>query len=135
MKDQCEREVIELHQFFQEWLAGALPDNDETFGRVTETLVESFALIGPDGQLTERGPLLAGIRQSHGARPDLRMWIENFRFHRQDGNIALTTYQEWQETKAGVTARISTALFREKIGAPNDVEWLHVHETWLAKGG
>jgi hypothetical protein len=60
------------------------------------------------------------------------MWIDQFRFHQQEGKIGLTTYQEWQETAEGRTVRLSTALFREKVGTPNGLEWLHVHETWLA---
>jgi hypothetical protein len=45
--------------------------------------------------------------------------------------LALTTYEEWQEIEGKVTARVSTAVFKQKANTPNGVEWLHVHETWL----
>ena len=131
MKNRCEREIIELHQFFQDWFNGAGPNTDEQFARAAGVLAEGFVIISPDGTLTEGAPLLARIRQGHGTRPNFRIWVEDFRFHRQDGHIALTTYQEWAEIGEETTARLSTALFREKAGTPNGVEWLHVHETWL----
>ena len=46
--------------------------------------------------------------------------------------LALATYVEWQEVEGQTNSRLSTALFRGKVGTPNNVEWLHVHETWLA---
>lgn len=133
MKNRCEKEIIELHQFFQDWFSGAVPNTDEQFTRAADVLDEGFVIISPDGTLTEGAPLLAGIRQGHGTRPNFRIWVEDFRFHRQDNYIALTTYQEWAKIGEETTARISTALFREKAGNPNGVEWLHVHETWLAE--
>jgi hypothetical protein len=47
------------------------------------------------------------------------------------GDILLVTYEEWQQSGDQTTARLSTALFRDKPDAPNGLEWLHVHETWL----
>ena len=132
MEDRCKKEIIELHQFFQEWLTGALPATPEAFRRAGEVVGAGFVIIGPDGKLTERETLLARIEQGHGGRPGLRMWIDQFRFWRQEGQIALATYQEWQETAEGRTVRLSTAIFREKAGTPNGLEWLHVHETWVA---
>jgi hypothetical protein len=132
MEDRYLKEIVELHQFFQAWLTGALPATREAFNRASEVVGEDFVIISPDGQLTEREALLARIEQGHGGRPGLQMWIDQFRFHQQEGKIGLTTYQEWQETAEGRTVRLSTALFREKVGTPNGLEWLHVHETWLA---
>ncbi|MFX0092506.1 MAG: hypothetical protein ACFFBD_12150 [Candidatus Hodarchaeota archaeon] len=43
----------------------------------------------------------------------------------------MTTYEEWQEIDGQTIARLSTALFRKCFDAPNGVEWLHAHETWL----
>ena len=47
--------------------------------------------------------------------------------------LALATYEEWQEIDGKINARLSTVLLRAKADAPNGVEWLHVHETWRQK--
>jgi hypothetical protein len=133
MKDRCQKEIVELHQFFQDWFTRALPASDESFARVAGVLSEDFVLIGPDGTLTEQAPLREGLRAGYGSRPHFRIWIENYRFHWQKGQVGLATYEEWQELAGGITTRLSTALFREKEGNPNGLEWLHVHETWLEK--
>ena len=65
--------------------------------------------------------------------PPFRIWIESFQPRLVAGNLALVTYEEWQEVEGRVTGRLSSALFREMETAPKGVEWLHVHETWLPK--
>jgi hypothetical protein len=131
MKARCEKEIVDLHQFFQDWFTGTLPATEENFERVVGVLNDDFVLIGPDGKLTELRPLLEWLRHGHGARPVMRLWVKNVHLRWQQGEIGLATYEEWQETDRGPTARLSTALFQEKPGTPNGLVWRHVHETWL----
>ena len=46
-------------------------------------------------------------------------------------DLHLLRYQEWQERDGRSTGRLSSAVFRDRHDAPNAVEWLHLHETWL----
>jgi hypothetical protein len=132
MDERCHTEIIELHDFFQQWLTGFLARDDDAFRRVSRVLGEGFVLITPDGTREERAPLLDRLRAAHDTRRDLRMWIEGFRVHHREGDLLIATYEEWQETGGATTARLSTAVFRAKEGVPHGVEWLHVHETWMA---
>ena len=65
--------------------------------------------------------------------PPFRIWIEGFQLRLVSGNLALATYEEWQEVEGQVTARLSSALFQRKENTPNGLVWLHVHETRLPK--
>ena len=130
----CQTETNELHQFFQAWFNGTILSTDENFNRLSGVLGQSFVLVNPDGVLTRREPLLAGLRNAYKSRNNFKIWIENFQLHTLENGIALTTYQEWQQDSGGtITTRISTALFKKKAGTPNGIEGLHVHETWLVK--
>jgi hypothetical protein len=127
----CITEVRDLHQFFQDWFAGAIAQSEENFTRVTHALNERFVLISPGGALAEYATVIEWLRSGYGTRPGFRLWTERITLRHQEGDVALVTYEEWQETDAGVTTRLSSALFRRRDQAPNGVEWLHVHETWL----
>ncbi len=95
---------------------------------------ECFVIIGPNGELTERESLLHGLRNAYKSRKVVKIWIENFQTYRREGDLIITTYEEWQQgCDDSVNARISTAIFQEKPDTPNGVMWLHVHETWLKK--
>ena len=134
MEPRCRREVIELHRFFQDWFRGELEPTAEAFARFDSVIAESFVIIGPGGQLFERPPLVDRLRRGHGGWRDdekSRIWIENVRLRHTAGELALLTYEEWQEIRGEVRGRLSSALFRACEGTPNRVEWLHVHETWL----
>jgi hypothetical protein len=125
-------EIVELHDFFEGWLGGALPDSDAAFARLPATMAAEFALVSPGGERAEREQLLAQLRAAHGSRPGWRIWIANAALRVAEGGLLLATYEEWQRHADGaVTGRLSTVLFRERAGAPHGLDWLHVHETWL----
>lgn len=125
-------EIVELHDFFQAWLGGALPNTDTAFARLIDTMAPEFAIVGPDGRLLPRAQVLTWIRAAHGSRPGWRIWIEGAAPRFAEGGLVCAIYEEWQRHADGtVTARLSTVLLREQPGTPNGLAWLHVHETWL----
>jgi hypothetical protein len=135
MEQRCSDEVVQLHQFFQDWFNGVLPPTDEAFDRFSSVMGERFIIISPSGELTEREELLERLRAAHGiwremSRPG-RIWIENLQVRHQVGDQVLVLYEEWQEIEGESRGRLSTALFRRREGTPNAVEWIHVHEVWL----
>ena len=131
MEQQCAREIKELHAFFVAWFTGAIPRTDANFARFIGAITLDFALISPGGALLEREALVTWVWDAHGSRSRFKIWIENFHLRRQLGGMAVATYEEWQETDDGVTARLSTAVFLADARTPNGVRWLHVHETWV----
>jgi hypothetical protein len=131
MKSKCKDEVIQLHQFFEEWLGGALTKTRANYERFTAVMNTDFSIISPDGKATAYEPLLAGLWQAHDSRLNYRLWVKEVAVRPLSSRFALVTYEEWQEIVGKVTARVSTAVFHQKANTPNGVEWLHVHETWL----
>ncbi|MFQ5791454.1 MAG: hypothetical protein ACE5JS_02005 [Nitrospinota bacterium] len=135
MQKKCEAEIFELHQFFVEWMTGAQPRTPRAFERFDKVISDGFVIISPDGVLTKRAPLCDQLEAAHGvhceAAKNFRIWIEDYQCRRTEGDICLVTYQEWQQLSGATTGRLSTALFRSCPDTPNEVKWLHVHETWL----
>lgn len=130
-----EREIVELHEFFQAWFNGDLPDTDASFQRFAGTMGPDFAIVSPGGQLSGRDPLLKGLRSMHNARQGSRIWIENVVLRQEIGDMLIVTYEEWQQTPdTEARGRLSTVVFQKQAGLPNDLLWLHVHETWLPQG-
>ena len=135
MEQRLSAEIVELHQFFQDWFNGVLPPTDETFERFSSVMADDFVIISPGGELTELDQLLHRLRDAHGIWRELSrpgsIWIENLRVRHQVGDQALVLYEEWQEIEGEPRGRLSTALFQRRDGLPNGVEWVHVHEVWL----
>lgn len=125
-------EIIELHDFFVAWFAGALPATDAAYARLVDTMAPEFVIVSPGGVLTLREPLITQLRAAHGSRPGWQIWIENAELRFQQGGLTGATYEEWQRHADGtVTGRLSTVVFRARADTPNGLVWLHVHETWL----
>ena len=127
----CEKEVNDLHDFFVEWMGAKVERNDNVFARFSATVGDGFTLIGPDGDMAEREALEPELEATYGARPDFKIWIKNCQCKYVSDNQCLITYEEWQDIAGVGSSRLSSALFGLREGAPNGVEWLHVHETWL----
>ena len=127
------REIEGLHAFFEEWLAGKLPDTAAAFARVESVLAPDFTLVDPSGQEADRATMAALLRGLWNTRPVVHIWIEQFRLLLAAPPLLLARYEEWQEGSAGNSVRVSTALFRTAPQAPNGVQWVRVHETWVAR--
>lgn len=123
-------EIVGLHDFFQGWLNGTLPNSDEVFRRLVSVLAPNFLLISPSGQRATREDLLTELRAAHGSRPDWSMWIENMQLHSHVGELLVTSYEEWQRNGEQTTMRLSSAIFQEQRGTAHGLAWMHVHETW-----
>lgn len=132
-EERCKKEVAELHQFFQDWFQGKLDDTDEAFARFGGVMAEGFEIISPAGKAMKRDVILGAVRGGHGNEPDANIWIENHRHLLTQGELSLVSYEEWQITDDTKRGRLSTALLRVTEGTPNNLQWLHVHETWLGK--
>jgi len=135
METRCEKEVVELHRFFQDWFNGVLPPTEEAFRRFDVVMADRFMIISPEGVPAEREELIERLRQAHGiwrqtGQPG-RIWIENLRVRHQVGQQVMVLYEEWQEIEGESRGRLSTAVLQRRDGTPNGVEWFHVHEVWL----
>lgn len=132
MDELCATEVVQLHQFIRDWLAGTLPRTDDGFARFAAVLANGFAIVSPRGLITPRGQLCDELFAAHGSRGgDFEIRIDNLAIRHDLGAACIVTYEEWQRDGGRETARLSTATFGPRAGAPNSVEWLHLHETWI----
>ncbi len=126
-----EAEIVQLHQFFQDWYNGALPESKETFQRLKNALADGFRIITPDAKIIERETILNAIESAHNTRSDMRIWIEDVRIQRWFEDQILASYQEWQKINEKTTCRLSSVIFGSNPENPNGLEWLYVHETWM----
>ena len=124
-----EKEIIELHSFFEHWLGGTLEHSREAFDPLELALAEGFHIIGPDGNMTARTPLIANLYKAHGKRQGLTIWIKNVQLHYEDKYSLTASYEEWQRFGESETARLSTVLFLKQ----ERLRWQHVHETYLTR--
>lgn len=139
LTERCEKEVVELHRFLEDWYNGALAPTEENLARFAGVLAPSFLLVSTDGRTSSRATLVDGLRKAHGTwrepgsdEPGAgRIRIERFRTRLIDGPVALATYEEWREVGGEVRGRTSTVVFRLEHGLPNGVAWYHLQETWL----
>ena len=133
MEEQCRREVLELHRFFQDWFNAARPDEDASFARFEKVLAADFEIIGPGGELVNRDTVLQAVRGGHGRDPErkFRIEIRNMESRTVADGVVLVTYEEHQADATGTRAWLSSAVFRMRAEMPNGVEWVHVQETFL----
>jgi len=130
-----EKEIHGLHDFFQQWFRGELPNTDESFARFTGVMSDSMVHINPGGTASEHDALVEAIHQGYGGwvgrSKKWEIQIENIQLRQDRGDVLVVTYEEWQFLGQQTRARLSTVVFGKKEGTPNGLEWLHVHEVWM----
>lgn len=135
MKEQCQKEIEELHQFFEQWYNGVIPCSKDHLTRLENSLSYNFNLITPEGKLFDKETIVDIVKRAYGTRKEhqLIIWTKNFQFKELTPNYMMVIYEEWQKINEIDVGRISTAIFRKNNLINSGVEWLHVHETWLLK--
>jgi hypothetical protein len=133
MIEICRREIEELHQFFQDWFNGDLPETDVNFARFSDVMANDFEMVSPNGRSVTITTLQPALRQRYNSWQNGRIWIENVRVHWQKGVLLLVVYEEWQAVDGEENGRLSSVLFQQQNNLPNKLLWLYVHETWLPK--
>lgn len=131
IKYNWQKEIEDLHDFFELWLAGKIAKTKEVYSQFSNAVDDSFSLVGPDGVSLPRATLLPALYQAHGKRKNLEIWTEHKKLLFQNSEILVVSYAEWQKENSVTKARISTAIFIIDKSKANGVRWLRVHETWL----
>lgn len=132
--DVVEKEVRELHRFFQDWYRGKL--DDEAFRRFPGVMGEGFTIILPDASVLPRETIVEAVRSQKGSDAEAELWIENVRVIHSESEFVVATYEEWQGREGrDARGRLSTVVFMRDEETPNGLIWRHVHETWLSVEG
>ncbi|MFG0256631.1 MAG: DUF4440 domain-containing protein [Phycisphaerales bacterium JB043] len=134
--DRLERsamaEIVTLHEFFEDWFRGRVPDTNDAFARFSTCMHEDFQLVDPSGGVTNRAQALEIFRPLHGADPQASNSVENIRVVSRQGNTVVCTYTTRSNVMGQHHEYISTAVFTHDRWAPNNVVWVALHETYLA---
>lgn len=126
--DAWQREIIELHEFFEGLFVGQVQSLD----RAEQALHEAFTMVGPTGTRTDRSQVLAQLEAGINHADDLRIGIEQPALIAATDSLVVAEYIEVHE-RSGVRSgdRRSTVVFRVDPAGPNGLRWLRVHETFI----
>ncbi len=131
LAEHGEREIVQLHQFFQDWYRGS---EEVEFERFDQVLADGFVIIMPDGRILNREAIVEAVRSQYNSDGQATLEIRNVKLHKSHGNTAIFTYEEWQSRQGEPTrGRLSSVVFAADDQVPNGLLWLHVHETWLSE--
>lgn len=127
----CRDEIEALHDFFVGWYTGRTAV--DSCDRLDRALNADFEMVTPDGTRHGQEAVVEMVREGYDGRDAdaFNIEIRNVETRYAVDDHALVRYEEWQETPAETTGRLSTVLFEEAPDAPGDVRWLDLHETWL----
>ena len=122
-------EVVELHEYFEGYLGGALPA--DLTDRMTDAFADEFSMVNPDGMVVDTASVVTAISGQHGQHKGMKMWITDFDLITDTDVHVIGRYIEHQKVGEDGNRRLSTVVFRKDDAAPNGLRWLALHETWL----
>ena len=119
---QAEKEIIELHAFFEKWFAGEFDDRDAVFDhKFLSRFHPDFVYIPPSGVVIS----IETLRNAFGTNPNFKIKIEHIKLSAisESHNQVLTgTYEEMQKGAKNSperNGRISSVVFLRNNTAPN----------------
>lgn len=121
------REIDELHEFFEGLFLGTISSLD----RAEAALAADFTMAGPDGSVSDRVAIMAMLDAGRGHASSLRIEIEDHRLLAETDDLIIASYVEVHRLSSRDNRRQTTVVFRRVAAAPNGVQWLRAHETWI----
>ncbi|CAM6021952.1 unnamed protein product [Sphagnum balticum] len=128
----AQREVVEFNTLFEKWINAEVPNNAETFQRLTRVIARGSTMVYPWGVEQSLLDSVSSAQPKYGIMKDnkLRTWIDCIQEQKLADEIFLVTWHSWQISAGGEKkGYFATAILRTKEGMPNGVEWVRVHET------
>ena len=136
MNELCRAEVFEFHRFLMKWYTDRDKPDKLLFTEFTDVLATDFRLVTPQGRIFTRPQLEKRVWDAYGVHAKdpvpFRVWVERFEGRPLGPDHHVVMYEEWQEVRGETRVRQSSAVFRKSDQSRNGVDWVHVHETWLA---
>lgn len=126
---RAEREIIELHQFFEDYYLGECSVDSIT--RFSGVLSRRFLIVDSLSTITNRSQIIESVRKNYAKRSNFRIWIKNVSLRYHHENLLIASYEEWQSFGDDTTIRYSTVVFLERSDMPNGLQWLHVRESGI----
>ena len=129
--DNIEKEITELHQFFESWYRGNIENTERTFSGLADVLAAEFAFVTPDGHVVERQQLLDLMRSEYATKPEIKIWIANCRLRFSDQNVFIAIYEEHGIDKNRKRVSLITAVLQKNQQQVNGLEWVHISEVHI----
>lgn len=120
-------EIVELHELFEDYFLGRA----DSLSRVEDSLADDFLIVGPAGAVANRAETLEALRLGHAHTAALKINISESTLVEESGDLIVASYIESHELALSSNRRLTTVVFRRVASAPNGLQWVRVHETWL----
>ncbi|MDO6708844.1 DUF4440 domain-containing protein [Photobacterium sp. 1_MG-2023] len=122
-------EVIAAHELIGRWLSD-VNCPIEVCDNLLARFSPAYSMMTPGGEFLDNTLLTSFFRTQCGAKPGLKIEIDNLQLVAEHATGATVTYQERQQMPdQEATWRFSTVVF--ELEAENQVIWRHLHETAL----
>lgn len=123
----CLRLTLDAHALIEQWI-GQPDAPDDALAELLSGFAPGFTMITTDGQRLAGDALPALFAGLRGARPGLKIGIDEMAVRHADAASVLLSYRERHAWRNGATQRRATVLFTADAGGPP--LWAHLHETW-----
>lgn len=127
LPSSCLRLTLDAHALIEQWI-GLADTPEPVLADLLSRFAPGFTMITTDGQRLAADALPALFAGLRGARPGLKIDIDEMAVRHADATSVLLNYRERHAWCTGATQRRATVLFT--AGADGQPQWAHLHETW-----
>ena len=95
INNQIQKEIVEIHQYFEDWYNGSsAEDYDEFDLNVSNRFCDNFKIVMPDGTLYQKNEILKVIKDGYGTGDNFQIEIKMISTEaiREDLFLVLSTF-------------------------------------------
>jgi hypothetical protein len=130
--EDISREILEIHELFQAWYQGVLPEGDLS-SKIGVRLAEDFCMTFPDGSVHTKADLLAMMQADWGNDSKYRIVISDIVMLDAKDSLCWVTYTESQYWYGAEEANLVIHAVSSLRRSPEGWLWVSIYEERAAQ--
>jgi hypothetical protein len=125
---EIENEILKIHELFQEWYRGSLPDTDLDL-KIGTRLTENFQITFPEGMAHTKSDLLNMMRPDRGNDPRYKIVISDIDMLGVTNDVYRVNYIESQYWYGSESPNIVIQTSSTLEDSVDGLHWTSIYET------
>ncbi|KAK7290474.1 hypothetical protein RIF29_04923 [Crotalaria pallida] len=129
--------VVMFYLFYERWRRGEVENSEPNIQNLRSILHPTGNFVHPSGVDRPMHQSIDTIVQLFGDKRgiDYRIWVDRMSFAEVSLSSWLVKFDKWELSGNELQGCSTKVLMNSKVDAPDELTWVHLHQTWLNGSG
>lgn len=126
-------EVVMFYLFYERWRRGEVENSEQYIQNFKSIFHPTGNFVYPSGVERPLHQSIDTLIKLFGDKRgiDFRVWVDRVSFAEVSLGSWLVKFDKWELSGNDLQCCLTKVLMNSKVDAPDELTWMHLHQTWL----